>query len=198
MIERLAGATHEVCTRFAARAARGRSGGRARADRHARASRSARSRRGEAAAYAATGEGRDKAGAYAVQGRAAAFVERIEGSYTSVVGLPLCEVVVGDARASAGLMRARCAGTAARRARGRRRRARRAPRGRGVGARRAFPRSEDGHYYDVLARRLAAGQGYTWLWPDGAVTYAAHYPVGYPAMLALGVRALRRVGRRWR
>ncbi|HEY5241704.1 MAG TPA: glycosyltransferase family 39 protein, partial [Polyangiaceae bacterium] len=48
-----------------------------------------------------------------------------------------------------------------------------------------FPAVEDGHYYDVLARRLAAGQGYTWLWPDGAVTYAAHYPVGYPAMLAL-------------
>src|SRR5580693_7736117 len=48
-----------------------------------------------------------------------------------------------------------------------------------------FPAVEDGHYYDVLARRLAAGQGYTWLWPDGAVTYAAHYPVGYPAMLAI-------------
>jgi hypothetical protein len=47
-----------------------------------------------------------------------------------------------------------------------------------------FPPAEDGHYYDVLARRLAAGDGYTWLWPDGAVTYAAHYPVGYPAVLA--------------
>jgi 4-amino-4-deoxy-L-arabinose transferase-like glycosyltransferase len=47
-----------------------------------------------------------------------------------------------------------------------------------------FPAVEDGHYYDVLARRLASGQGYTWLWPDGAVTYAAHYPVGYPALLA--------------
>jgi hypothetical protein len=32
--------------------------------------------------------------------------------------------------------------------------------------------------------RLALDHGYTWLWPDGAVTYAAHYPVGYPAMLA--------------
>jgi len=49
---------------------------------------------------------------------------------------------------------------------------------------RLFPPSEDGHYYDVLARRLASGAGYTWLWPDGAVTYAAHYPVGYPAILA--------------
>jgi dolichyl-phosphate-mannose-protein mannosyltransferase len=48
-----------------------------------------------------------------------------------------------------------------------------------------FPPVEDGHYYDVFARRLASGAGYTWLWPDGAVTYAAHYPVGYPALLAL-------------
>jgi hypothetical protein len=48
-----------------------------------------------------------------------------------------------------------------------------------------FPAVEDGHYYDVLARRLAAGQGYTWSWPDGAVTYAAHYPVGYPVLLAV-------------
>jgi hypothetical protein len=53
-----------------------------------------------------------------------------------------------------------------------------------------FPAVEDGHYYDALARRLAAGAGYTWLWPDGAVTYAAHYPVGYPAMLALAYVAL--------
>jgi len=49
-----------------------------------------------------------------------------------------------------------------------------------------FPAVEDGHYYDLLARRIAAGAGCTWLWPDGAVTYAAHYPVGYPALLALG------------
>ena len=47
-----------------------------------------------------------------------------------------------------------------------------------------FPAAADGFYYDTLAHRLAAGQGYTWLWPDGAVTYAAHYPVGYPLMLA--------------
>ena len=60
--------------------------------------------------------------------------------------------------------------------------------------------SEDGHYYDVLARRLASGDGYTWLWPDGAVTYAAHYPVGYPALLALRVSRSGRVCRapRWR
>jgi hypothetical protein len=48
-----------------------------------------------------------------------------------------------------------------------------------------FPAVEDGHYYDVLARRMASGGGYTWLWPDGAVTPAAHYPVGYPAMLSV-------------
>jgi septum formation protein len=44
--------------------------------------------------YVAGGEGRDKAGSYAIQGKAAAFVERIEGSVTNVVGLPLCEVLV--------------------------------------------------------------------------------------------------------
>jgi hypothetical protein len=41
----------------------------------------------------------------------------------------------------------------------------------------------DGTFYDVVARRIALGLGYTWLWPDGVVTYAAHYPVGYPALL---------------
>jgi septum formation protein len=49
---------------------------------------------GEIESYAASGEGRDKAGAYAIQGRAAAFIERIEGSYGAVVGLPSCEVEV--------------------------------------------------------------------------------------------------------
>ena len=39
--------------------------------------------------YIATGEAFDKAGAYAIQGRGALFVERIEGSYSNVVGLPL-------------------------------------------------------------------------------------------------------------
>jgi len=42
-------------------------------------------------AYAASGEAFDKAGAYAIQGRAGAFVERLEGSYTGVMGLPLYE-----------------------------------------------------------------------------------------------------------
>jgi septum formation protein len=43
------------------------------------------------AAYLASGEWQGKAGAYAIQGRAAAFVEHLEGSYTGVMGLPLFE-----------------------------------------------------------------------------------------------------------
>lgn len=43
--------------------------------------------------YIASGEPFDKAGAYAIQGIGAFMVPRIEGSYTSVVGLPLCEVI---------------------------------------------------------------------------------------------------------
>lgn len=44
--------------------------------------------------YAATGEGADKAGAYAVQGIGAFLVRAIYGSWTNVVGLPACEVVL--------------------------------------------------------------------------------------------------------
>lgn len=42
-------------------------------------------------AYLATGEHRDKAGAYAIQGRGGIFVEHLSGSYSAVVGLPLQE-----------------------------------------------------------------------------------------------------------
>ena len=48
-----------------------------------------------------------------------------------------------------------------------------------------FPPADDGSFYHVVAQRIAHGAGYTWLWPDGAVSYAAHYPVGYPALLGL-------------
>ncbi|MCP1648930.1 MULTISPECIES: Maf family protein [Pseudomonas aeruginosa group] len=45
----------------------------------------------EAERYWETGEPQDKAGGYAIQGLAAVFVSRVEGSYSAVVGLPLCE-----------------------------------------------------------------------------------------------------------
>lgn len=45
----------------------------------------------ELAAYCDSGEPLDKAGAYGIQGYAARWVRRVEGSYTGVVGLPLCE-----------------------------------------------------------------------------------------------------------
>jgi septum formation protein len=52
----------------------------------------------EIRAYAATGEGLDKAGAYAAQGVGSFFIERVVGSYSNVVGLPACEVLA-DLRA---------------------------------------------------------------------------------------------------
>lgn len=92
MVARLAGRAHEVHTRFAVKAA-----GIAGAP-HAETVitrvyfRSLEP--GEIDGYSDSGEGMDKAGAYAVQGRGAGLVSRIEGSYTNVVGLPACEVVV--------------------------------------------------------------------------------------------------------
>ncbi|MBQ3077656.1 MAG: septum formation protein Maf [Clostridia bacterium] len=46
----------------------------------------------EIEAYIASGEPEDKAGAYAIQGRASAFVEKIEGDYFAVVGLPIAKL----------------------------------------------------------------------------------------------------------
>ena len=43
--------------------------------------------------YVHSGEPFDKAGAYAIQGRAGAFIARVEGSYTNIVGLPIAEVL---------------------------------------------------------------------------------------------------------
>jgi septum formation protein len=53
-------------------------------------------------AYVATGEPFDKAGSYAVQGLGGRLVERVEGSYSSVVGLPL--ELVREALATRGLL----------------------------------------------------------------------------------------------
>jgi septum formation protein len=93
MVERLAAATHTVRTRFAMAPAAPRS-----APVHAQTVVTRVTFRAvsgaEARAYVASGEGQDKAGGYAAQGRAAVFIERIDGSYTNVVGLPVCEVVV--------------------------------------------------------------------------------------------------------
>jgi septum formation protein len=60
--------------------------------------------RDEALAYWQSGEPRDKAGAYAIQGLGGAFVERIEGSYSGVVGLPVFETVALLNKAGLGLM----------------------------------------------------------------------------------------------
>lgn len=55
----------------------------------------------EIVAYWASGEPADKAGAYAIQGRAGLFVTRLEGSYSGVMGLPLFET--GELLHAAGL-----------------------------------------------------------------------------------------------
>ena len=49
--------------------------------------------RAEVKEYVASGESTDKAGAYAAQGRGMTIIERISGSYTNVVGLPVAELL---------------------------------------------------------------------------------------------------------
>ncbi len=86
MLEQLSGRTHEVLTAVALRSAK---------DLQFRISRSEVTFRalaaGEAQVYWETGEAADKAGAYAIQGRAAVFVADLRGSYSGVMGLPLFE-----------------------------------------------------------------------------------------------------------
>lgn len=85
MLQRLAGATHLVLTGVTI--ARG---GRVVEDAMSRSEVRFRPLGdGEIAAYVATGEPRDKAGAYAIQGGAARFVTSVAGSVTGVIGLPL-------------------------------------------------------------------------------------------------------------
>jgi nucleoside triphosphate pyrophosphatase len=88
MLERLAGRRHEVATayrvRFADRIA----------ERTVTTGVAFRAlARAEVDAYVASGEWRGKAGGYAVQGIAGAFVTELRGSHTNVIGLPLAEVL---------------------------------------------------------------------------------------------------------
>jgi len=86
MMRRLAGRTHQVLTAVALRHRDG-------TDVEVSVSRVTLRRLGaaELERYVASGEPFDKAGGYAVQGLAAAFISRLEGSYSGVVGLPLYE-----------------------------------------------------------------------------------------------------------
>jgi septum formation protein len=88
MLTELSGRSHEVITRFAIRAR----GGALHEESVATRVVFRTIAQDEIDDYVAFGEGRDKAGGYAIQGRAAAFVQRIEGSFGAVVGLPSCEV----------------------------------------------------------------------------------------------------------
>ncbi|HMX54341.1 MAG TPA: Maf family protein, partial [Plasticicumulans sp.] len=86
LLERMSGREHAVLSAVALATA-GRTEARVQVSRvHFRATTAA-----EREAYWATGEPADKAGGYAVQGRAAVFIERLDGSYSGVMGLPLYE-----------------------------------------------------------------------------------------------------------
>lgn len=87
MIAALAGRSHQVMTRFAVEGPAGLAARTVSTTVRFRALSSA-----EIDAYAASGEGGDKAGGYAIQGLGSFMVEGIDGSYSCVVGLPACEV----------------------------------------------------------------------------------------------------------
>lgn len=91
MLERLAGATHQVITGCALLPP---AGGALKPAAFAAFSDVAMvpASRETLAAYVATGEPMDKAGAYAIQGKGGFLVERVSGSYTNVVGLPLARL----------------------------------------------------------------------------------------------------------
>jgi septum formation protein len=97
MLQEIAGRTHQVITGFALAAPNGKLSEQLVCTEVDIRPLSAE----EIAAYVATEEWRGKAGAYAVQGIAAAFVTAIRGSYTNVVGLPLPEVLAELARCGA-------------------------------------------------------------------------------------------------
>jgi septum formation protein len=96
MLERLSGRTHQVLT---AVVLAGDSGLASRMS--ASEVRFRTLSRAECVAYWRSGEPRDKAGGYAVQGRGAVFVEHLSGSYSGVMGLPLFETA--ELLASAGV-----------------------------------------------------------------------------------------------
>ncbi len=100
MLRRLAGRRHEVVTAYRIR--------RGAAPAIDRAVTTAVTFRliddAEVEAYVASGEWRGKAGGYALQGIAAAFVTELRGSHTNVIGLPLAEVL-GDLRAAGAILR---------------------------------------------------------------------------------------------
>jgi len=87
MLRMLSGRTHRVITGVALATARGTE-----VAAEVTAVRFVALAEEEIAAYVATGEPMDKAGAYAIQGRAAKWIPRIEGCYFNVVGLPLALV----------------------------------------------------------------------------------------------------------
>lgn len=86
MVLRLSGRTHRVMTGVAVS-----DGARTRAALSISRVRFRAIEPAEAEAYAATGEGLDKAGGYGIQGIGGIFVETLRGSYSAVVGLPLME-----------------------------------------------------------------------------------------------------------
>jgi septum formation protein len=96
MLGRLSGRTHQVLTAVALAAASGITFRLSASEVRMRAVTPE-----ECAAYWETGEPRDKAGGYAIQGRGALFIEQLNGSYSGVMGLPLYET--GQLLAAAGI-----------------------------------------------------------------------------------------------